>query len=139
MTDQYAQTSDIIDDGSHSGIIFADTNSTVTKAYIDYYLKDEITDEEFDALTKLYQTTVAREKWDLIFLVAPKTEYVDDGFRDMTMADDSIRDAFTNHLIELMEPFKDKMVILDSNEDDFFYTNYKRIVKEIDERLNIQI
>jgi len=31
------------------------------------------------------------------------------------------------------------MVILDSNEDDFFYTNYKRIVKEIDERLNIQI
>lgn len=139
LTDQYAQTSDIIDDGSHSGIIFADTNSTVTKAYIDYYLKDEITDEEFDALTKLYQTTVAREKWDLIFLVAPKTEYVDDGFRDMTMADDSIRDAFTNHLIELMEPFKDKMVILDSNEDDFFYTNYKRIVKEIDERLNIQI
>lgn len=31
------------------------------------------------------------------------------------------------------------MVILDSNEDDFFYTNYKRIVKEVDERLNIQI
>ncbi len=31
------------------------------------------------------------------------------------------------------------MAKIDSNKDDFFYTNYKRIVKEIDERLNIQI
>ena len=37
LTDQYAQTSDIIDKGQHSGLIFADTNSTVTKVYIDYY------------------------------------------------------------------------------------------------------
>lgn len=45
---------------------FADTNSTVTKVYIDYYLKENISQEEFDLLDRLYQVTQAREKWDLI-------------------------------------------------------------------------
>ncbi|MFR3236657.1 MAG: AAA family ATPase, partial [Streptococcus thermophilus] len=33
LTDQYAQTAEIIDNGQHSWLIFADTNSTVTKVY----------------------------------------------------------------------------------------------------------
>ena len=64
---------------------FADTNSTVTKVYIDYYLKENISQEEFDLLDRLYQVTQAREKWDLIFVILPKSNYVDDGSRDMTM------------------------------------------------------
>lgn len=141
LTDQYAQTSDIIDKGQHSGLIFADTNSTVTKVYIDYYLKENISKEEFDMLDRLYQVTQAREKWDLIFVILPKSNYVDDGFRDMTMADSQTRDWFTKHLLDLLSPFKDKIVILgeNSNSDSFFADNYHNAKKAIKERLHIEI
>ena len=126
LTDQYAQTAEIIDNGQHSWLIFADTNSTVTKVYIDYYLKENISQEEFDLLDRLYQVTQAREKWDLIFVILPKSNYVDDGSRDMTMADNRTRDWFTKHLLDLLSPFKDKIVILGENcdSDSFFADNY---------------
>ena len=82
------------------------------RSYIDYYLKENISQEEFDMLDRLYQVTQAREKWDLIFVILPKSNYVDDGFRDMTMADNQTRDWFTQHLLDLLSPFKDKIVIL---------------------------
>ncbi|MCS9982146.1 AAA family ATPase [Streptococcus thermophilus] len=34
LTDQYAQTAEIIDNGQHSWLIFADTNSTVTSVWV---------------------------------------------------------------------------------------------------------
>lgn len=108
--------------GQHLWLIFADTNSTVTKVYIDYYLKENISQEEFYLLDPLYQVTQAREKWDLIFVILPKSNYVDDGSRDMTMADNRTRDWFTKHLLDLLSPFKDKIVILGENcdSDSFF-------------------
>ena len=141
LTDQYAQTAEIIDNGQHSWLIFADTNSTVTKVYIDYYLKENISQEEFDLLDRLYQVTQAREKWDLIFVILPKSNYVDDGSRDMTMADNRTRDWFTKHLLDLLSPFKDKIVILVENcdSDSFFADNYHYAKKTIKERLHIEI
>ena len=141
LTDQYAQTAEIIDNGQHSWLIFADTNSTVTKVYIDYYLKENISQEEFDLLDRLYQVTQAREKWDLIFVILPKSNYVDDGSRDMTMADNRTRDWFTKHLLDLLSPFKDKIVILGENcdSDSFFADNYHYAKKTIKERLHIEI
>lgn len=47
-------------------------------------------------------TEYKNEKWDLIIFVLPTGSYVDDGFRDMTMADADIRNAFTEHLKELV-------------------------------------
>lgn len=141
LTDQYAQTSELIDKGQHSGLIFVDTNATVTKVYIDYYLKDQISQEEFDMLERLYQVTQAREKWDLIFVIPPKSAYVDDGFRDMTMADAQTRDWFTQHLLELLAPFKDKIVILgeSASPEDFFAQNYQEAKEAIKNRLHITI
>jgi len=37
---QYAQTSRLIDSSANRGLVVADTNSLVTKAYYDYYLKE---------------------------------------------------------------------------------------------------
>jgi len=82
---QNHQTSNIIDSGSHSGIVFVDTNATVTMAYVDYYLKDVISEEEYQALNLSYKVAVSKEKWDLIVLIPPKSAYVNDGFRDMSM------------------------------------------------------
>ena len=138
---QNHQTSNIIDSGSHSGIVFVDTNATVTMAYVDYYLKDVISEEEYQALDLSYKVAVSKEKWDLIVLIPPKSVYVNDGFRDMSMSSQDIRDDFTNHLIELLkrDGFEDKLLILDSEPDTFFIENYEKTIEAIKTRLNIDI
>lgn len=129
---QFAQTSEIIDEGSHTGLVIADTNSSVTKAYYDYYCAQDADDDEIQLMEHLYQAIVKREKWDLVILVSPNTEYVDDGFRDMTMADQRIRDEFTEHVIELIQPFADKLHIVNGD----FYQNYETIKELIDTKVN---
>lgn len=138
---QNHQTSNIIDSGSHSGIVFVDTNATVTMAYVDYYLKDVISEEEYQALNLSYKVAVSKEKWDLIVLIPPKSAYVNDGFRDMSMASQDIRDDFTKHLIELLkrDGFEDKLLILDSEPDTFFIENYEKTIEAIKTRLSIDI
>ena len=138
---QNHQTSNIIDSGSHSGIVFVDTNATVTMAYVDYYLKDVISEEEYQALNLSYKVAVSKEKWDLIVLIPPKSAYVNDGFRDMSMSSQDIRDDFTNHLIDLLkrDGFEDKLLILDSEPDTFFIENYEKTIEAIKTRLNIDI
>ena len=141
FANQNEQTSNVIDSGSHTGIVFVDTNATVTMAYVDYYLKDIISEEEYQALKLSYKVAISKEKWDLIILIPPKSAYVNDGFRDMSMASQDIRDDFTNHLIHLLERdgFKDQLLILDSDVDTFFLDNYKKTIKAIKDRLNIEI
>ena len=138
---QNEQTSNVIDSGSHSGIVFVDTNATVTMAYVDYYLKDIISEEEYQALDLSYKVAVSKEKWDLIVLIPPKSAYVNDGFRDMTMASQDIRDDFTKHLIDLLKKdgFEDKLLILDSDAETFFLENYEKTIEAIKTRLNIEI
>lgn len=140
LVDQYSQTSDIIDAGSHSGVIFADTNSAVTMGYIEHYLRETISEDDYQMLSNLFHSTLLREQWDLILLISPQSKYVDDGFRDMTMSEQSIRDKFTTSLINFMKPFEDKMVILRSdNPETFFIDNYTKAKQLIAERLNIEI
>ena len=129
---QYAQTSKAIDSKENKGLVIADTNSTVTKAYYDYYLDDSSSDTDLDikAVEHLYKSLVAKEKWDLILFVQPTGEYVDDGFRDMTMADEQIRQAFTDYLLQITkENHKDtKLIFLDED----YLGNYNKAIKEIE-------
>lgn len=138
-TGQYKQTQDIIDKANHRGLVIADTNSSVTKAYYDWYCKDS-TRSDKKMMEQLYQSTVAREQWDLILFVMPQSKYVNDGVRDMSMADQNIRDKFTKHLLSLLKPFKDKIVILESeNPDNFFIDNYEKAKKAIVDYTGIKI
>lgn len=134
---QYAQTSAVIDEGSHTGLVIADTNSTVTKAYYDYYHGDSASRKEKATIDYMYQAILARETWDLVILVKPNAKYVDDGFRDMTMADDAIRDAFTDHLLDLLSdtPFVDKLHVVDGD----FYQNYQTVRQLIETELTIAL
>ena len=92
---QYDQTSKLIDSNANRGLVIADTNSLVTKGYYDYYMETEdqedLSGETFD---NLFASILAKEKWDLILFVQPIGSYVNDGFRDMTMAEDHIRQSF---------------------------------------------
>jgi len=46
---------------------------------------------------------LSKEKWDLILFAEPIGAYVNDGFRDMSMADEAIRSDFSSHLKRLKE------------------------------------
>ena len=101
---QYAQTSRLIDSSSNRGLVVADTNSLVTKAYYDYYLKESpVQDEETDTFDNLFASILSKEKWDLILFAEPIGTYVNDGFRDMSMADEAIRSDFSSHLKRLKD------------------------------------
>lgn len=128
---QYAQTSKAIDSKENKGLVIADTNSTVTKAYYDYYLGDSSdTDLDIKAVEHLYKSLVTKEKWDLILFVQPTGEYVDDGFRDMTMADEQIRRAFTDYLLKITKEnhANTKLIYLDED----YLGNYNKAIKEIE-------
>lgn len=145
FADQYAQTSRVIDEGNTGGLVIADTNSIVTKAYVDFYLRgDGVTKEsDLELLDSLYSSTVAKEKWDLILLTLPESEYVDDGFRDMSMATENIRNGFTSALINLVEErgWGNKLVVLggsnylgtDGSNLPYFTGNYAHAKALIDE------
>jgi len=103
---QYDQTSKLIDSNANRGLVIADTNSLVTKGYYDYYMESEeqedLSGETFD---NLFVSILAKEKWDLILFVQPVGSYVNDGFRDMTMADEEIRTSFSNYLDQLRQQY----------------------------------
>lgn len=98
LTGQYRQTSNLIDSATNRGLVIADTNATVTQAYYNYYIGQ--TSSSFHSLCA---DTVKNEKWDLILFILPTGSYVDDGYRDMTMADEGVRQAFTDLLKDLVE------------------------------------
>lgn len=128
---QYAQTSKAIDSKENKGLVIADTNSTVTKAYYDYYLGDSSdTDLDIKAVEHLYKSLVTKEEWDLILFVQPTGEYVDDGFRDMTMADEQIRQAFTDYLLQITKENHANTNIIFLDED--YLGNYNKAIKEIE-------
>ena len=96
---QYDQTSKLIDSNANRGLVIADTNSLVTKGYYDYYMEsEEQEDLSVETFDNLFVSILAKEKWDLILFVQPVGTYVNDGFRDMTMAEDHIRHSFSQHL-----------------------------------------
>ena len=93
---QYDQTSKLIDSSANRGLVIADTNSLVTKGYYDYYMEVEGQDTGMtDTFDNLFVSILSKEKWDLILFVQPIGSYVNDGFRDMTMADEEIRSSFS--------------------------------------------
>ena len=103
---QYDQTSKLIDSSANRGLVIADTNSLVTKGYYDYYMEVEGQETSMtDTFDNLFVSILAKEKWDLILFVQPIGSYVNDGFRDMTMADDEIRTSFSNHLDHLRHQY----------------------------------
>lgn len=119
---QFEVNSKAIDTPSSKGLAILDTDAIVTKVYAKMYLPDKA----MDTLGPLFDYTIAREEIDMIFVIPPITEYVDDGFRAMDWADS--RYDFHNHLMYELElnNLTDKVVMLNqSDENGGFYTRYK--------------
>ena len=123
---------------SNNGITFFDTDVIVTQAYAQLYLPAE----ENRLLDDLFNLTIAREQFDLILVIPPMTEYIDDGFRNMDWA--ASRMEFHNKLMELyqLHGFKDKIVILVAQGEtaqEGFYLRYQQAVNAIKGQLGIEI
>ncbi len=73
-------------------------------------------------------------KWDLIIFILPTGEYVNDGYRNMDMADTTIRDQFTNHLKNMMITYHKDVPTHYIGGD--YLTNYQKSIKLIDEIYN---
>lgn len=137
---QWEQTSNLIDSKENHGLVIADTNSTVTMAYVDYYLKDKISNEDYQMLHDNYIQFLKREEWDLILFTVPHNEYTDDGFRDMAMNDQQTRDQFTQHMLELFkEAGLDKKIIMLDNKENMYRDNYLQAINVIHANLQIEI
>ena len=127
---------DLIDSRKNRGLVIADTNSTVTKAYYDFYLKgkDPAQDKVFDGL---FSSINQKEEWDLILFVTPTGKYVDDGYRDQSMADDNSRKNFSEYLDSLRKVYHQdtNVVYLDGNYEE----NYKKAKTAIDQVYNFDL
>lgn len=69
-------------------------------------------------------------------MIRPESKYVDDGYRDMGMAEEGVREDFTNHLYNyfIQEGKEDLVTWIDSDTDQdstIFYNNYKNILTRI--------
>lgn len=89
----------------------------------------------------MYRGIVSAEKWDLILYVTNGSEYVDDGFRDMSMSDDTTRNEFNQLMYDMFkEQFPDKLHVLKStNKDTFFIDNFNQAKELIEVELGYRI
>lgn len=138
---QYDANSREINSPANNGLTIFDTDAMVTKVYADMWL-----DEAGRAqLQPLFDNTISEELIDLILVIPPVTPYVDDGFRNMTTADDESRWAFHHELMRVIAAygFMDKVVILDAKGDSDdpygYYARYLQALDAIQERTGFNI
>ena len=116
-----------------NGVFISDTDNLVTLMYALAYAEDPnvpITKEEYE--TKVLSVAKAlsgRVKWDKIFLLPPKNEFVDDGCRYMKQASIDERIKNFTKLTELLKEFGlwDKVEILDGD----FKSNFEKVKNHI--------
>lgn len=94
---------------ANHGIVFLDTDAMVTRVYAERYLPVE----EGAKLEATFDMVIAQERPELIMVLPPVTEYVDDGFRAMQWASD--RYEFHKTLMRVLaeSQYADRVVTID--------------------------
>lgn len=123
---------------ANKGITFFDTDIIVTKTYSDLYLKKT----EKEELEHLFDIYISKENYDLILIIPPITNYIDDGFRNMTWEKD--RYEFHRRLMFNFSKygFKDKIILLDHegvDTSDGFYLRYEQALAAINKALGFNL
>ncbi|MDR0297499.1 MAG: nicotinamide-nucleotide adenylyltransferase [Streptococcaceae bacterium] len=113
ITGQYDANSREINSSANQGIVFLDTDAIVTRVYAKLYLSEA----DFLALEPLFQKTIADERIDLVLVIPPITEYIDDGFRNMEW--ESSRVEFHEELMRQLTEFglMNRVVVLNDAGD----------------------
>lgn len=138
---QYDANSREINSPANNGLTIFDTDAMVTKVYADMWLDEA----DRAQLQPLFDNTISEEQIDLILVIPPVTPYVDDGFRNMSTADEASRWAFHHALMCVIDEygFMDKVVLLDAKGDSDdpygYYARYLQALDAIQERTGCNI
>ncbi|MDR0199249.1 MAG: nicotinamide-nucleotide adenylyltransferase [Streptococcaceae bacterium] len=139
ITGQYDANSREINSPANQGVVFLDTDAIVTRVYAKLYLPKD----DFEHLEPLFQKTIADERMDLILVIPPITDYVDDGFRNMEW--EASRVAFHEELMRQIAEFglMDKVVILDDagdhRDEEGYLTRYHHAIDAVKDYTGIEI
>ncbi|WP_278391137.1 nicotinamide-nucleotide adenylyltransferase [Leuconostoc lactis] len=138
---QYDANSREINSPANNGLTIFDTDAMVTKVYADMWLDEA----DRAQLQPLFDNTISEEQIDLVLVIPPVTPYVDDGFRNMSTADEASRWAFHHALMRVIDEygFMDKVVLLDAKGDSDdpygYYARYLQALDAIQERTGFNI
>ena len=104
----------------------------VTRMYAEYYAKDSncaITKEEFKKVAVVADEITKKNRWDKIFLVAPRGVFVDDHERYMAHSGMNERQELFDILCDNIKRSGnwDKVTILDSG----YYDNFMAVVNYV--------
>ena len=132
---QYSLNKKLINSHANHGVFFADTDSMVTRMYAEAYADDEnlaLSDDEFKKVAMVADEFTKKCRWDKIFLVAPKGNFVDDNVRYMGHSDMEQRKKMYNILCKNIKESGnwDKVVVLEGGE---YYKNFTTIVKYVND------
>lgn len=132
---QYRLNKNLINSHANHGVFFADTDSMVTRMYAEAYADDKnlaLSDDEFKKVAMVADEFTKKCRWDKIFLLAPKNNFVDDNVRYMGHSDIEQRNKMYNILCKNIKESGnwDKVVILEGGD---YYKNFKTIVKYVND------
>lgn len=131
---QYRLNRSLINSPGNNGIFFADSDSMVTRMYAEYYAKDKacgLSEKEFEQVASMADAITAKCRWDKIFLLAPKSVFIDDHERYMAHSGMNERQELFNILCDNIKRSGnwDKVVILQEG----YYENFMTIVRYVRE------
>ena len=139
ITGQYDVNSKEINSPANQGIVFLDTDAIVTRVYAKLYLGKA----EQEQLEPLFQKTIRDEQMDLILVIPPITQYIDDGFRNMAW--ESSRQVFHEELMRQLAEFNlmDKVVLLDDEGDardkEGYLSRYHHAIDAVKQKTGVEI
>ena len=134
---QYNLNKTLINSPANHGIFFADSDALVTKMYAEYYSKDPvcaITPEEYEKVASMADELTRKSKWDKIFLLPPRGDFVDDHSRFMNHSEMKERwelfELLKRNLIDA--GLWDKVTILDKG----YWENFNTVVNYVRELMD---
>ena len=110
-------------------VFFADTDVMTTKLYTKLYQSKE----DYEKIAPVFDYYISLQNWALILVLPPTTKYVDDGFRDMSMADIESRQKMHQMFLDEIKyhGLEDRMVVLKGESFQEKYEEAHRLVDEI--------
>lgn len=110
-------------------VFFADTDVMTTKLYTKLYSSPE----DYEKIAPVFDYYISLQTWALIIVLPPTTQYIDDGFRDMSMADNKARLEMHQMFIDEIkyQGLEDKMVVLSGESFQDKYEEAHKLVDEI--------
>lgn len=135
------QRDDIVDKTfsiGNRGVMISDTDNLVTLMYAKAYSEDDninVSPEDYQRLKAMAIDLQKDIRWDKIYLLPPKNEFVDDGTRYMAQSTMEERKKNYQVLVDLLKEFGlwNKVEMLTGD----FYMNFLRIKSYVQENLNL--